>query len=232
MRPKISIIIPVLNEEKYIGKLLQYLLDQTSIERLQEIIVVDGGSEDGTVEVVSTFEGVLCISAPKGRAKQLNAGGRIAKGSILYFLHADTFPPLGFEQKILLEASKGAAGCFRLKFEHPNHYLLWMASWFTQFKSRFFRGGDQSLFISQKDFNDLGGFDETYIIYEDVEFVNRIGQAIPFTILNDYVVTSERRFTKNGTWKLLYNFFIIHLKKIFGASPEELHNYYVNHIRD
>ena len=122
-------------------------------------------------------------------------------------------------------------GCFRLKFEAPDHFLLKIAPWFTQFNLPLFRGGDQSLFITKKEFEVLQGFNEEYVIYEDVEFINRINKNYNFKIINDYVVTSERKFKKNGTWKLYFYFLMIHVKYWWGATPGDLFKYYKDHIQ-
>ncbi len=232
MENKLSIIIPVFNEEGRIGKLLSYLLTNASEENVTEIIVVDGGSTDKSKEIVSRFEKVTLLNAPKGRARQMNFGAQYAKGDILYFLHADTFPPSNFDEQIILEVKRHNAGCFRLKFDQPNHFLLKIAPWFTQLHSRLFRGGDQSLFIAKKDFESLNGYDERYTIYEDVEFINRIYKRFSFEIINDYVVTSERKFNKNGTWNLYIHFLVIHTMYWLGASPESLYEYYLKNIRE
>ena len=92
----ISIVIPVLNEASSIEKLLQHLVENVTPKNLAEITVVDGGSTDGTQQLIKNFEvkpeiGIQLISSEKGRGKQLNAGAKNATGSILYFLHADSF---------------------------------------------------------------------------------------------------------------------------------------------
>lgn len=90
----ISIIIPVLNEAATIDELLIHLIDHASLEHISEIIVVDGGSTDDTVEIIKNLDlNIHLINAPRGRAKQMNAGAAVARGNILYFLHADSFPP-------------------------------------------------------------------------------------------------------------------------------------------
>ncbi|MFT6127792.1 MAG: glycosyltransferase involved in cell wall biosynthesis, partial [Flavobacteriaceae bacterium] len=94
---KISIIIPILNEANNIVSLLQYLIDNSSKKNVSEIIVVDGGSVDQSLQIASTFsekhENIVVISSEKGRAKQMNFGSLKATGTIFYFLHADSFPP-------------------------------------------------------------------------------------------------------------------------------------------
>ena len=102
---------------------------------------------------------IISISSQKGRAKQMNKGAKKATGTILYFLHADSFPPQNFDSLIISEVQKGnLAGCFCMKFDHP-HWWLRLAGWLTQFKSKACRGGDQSQFITRKLFNDIGGYD-------------------------------------------------------------------------
>ena len=231
MKHTISVIIPVLNEAAFIGRLLEHLAVHSSAEHIEEIIVVDGGSTDGSQAVVAAFDQVRLLDGPKGRARQLNVGAQSARGSILYFLHADSFPPPQFDRKIIRAVERSCAGCFRLAFQNPKHFLLKIAGWFTQFHSSFFRGGDQSLFIIKKEFEVLEGYDERYVVFEDVELIERIYQRCEFAILNDYIVTSARRFTENGVWQLYFHFLVVHLKQRWGASPEELHQYYLRNIR-
>lgn len=231
MSDKLSIIIPVINEAAYIGRLLRWITDHASKENIAEILLVDGGSTDSSLEIIATFKNVILLNSPKGRAKQLNYGASQAKGDILYFLHADSFPPSNFDEQIIQAVRKGNTGSFRLKFEHPNHFLLKIAPWFTQFNYQLFRGGDQSLFITKQQFESLGGFDERYIIFEDIELIQRIYRQFPFIVIDDYVTTSERKFMKNGTWYLYYHFFMIHVKSWLGATPEDLFRYYSKNIQ-
>jgi rSAM/selenodomain-associated transferase 2 len=231
----ISIIIPVLNEAETIITLLDYISENSSKQHISEILVIDGGSEDKTKELVDVFaEGselnIRLIASEKGRAKQMNTGARIAKGSVLYFLHADSFPPKDFDDLILSEIRKGnIAGCFRMKFDN-NHPLLKFSQWFTQFNMKYFRGGDQSLFISSELFEKLQGYNEHYFIYEDCEFINRLYDDHNFTIIPHYILTSARKYDEIGTWKLQFHFMMIHLKNSFGASADKLHQYYNRHI--
>lgn len=237
---KISIIIPILNEAKTIGDLLNYLIENSSKENIADIIVVDGGSNDGSQDIISsTFQSFsnfpkeknyALVETSKGRAKQMNIGSEFATGNILYFLHADSFPPKHFDQDIINEVGKSnLAGCFRMQFDH-NHWWLRLASWLTQFRWRACRGGDQSLFITKKLFEDIGRYDENYMIYEDNILINELYKRREFVVINKKLKTSARRYEKNGIWKLQYHFWTIYLKKWFGASPEELYSYYKKHI--
>ena len=233
---KISIIIPIFNESENIGNLLSHLIDNSNPKNIQEILVVDGGSTDGSQEIVNNFIKtknllhLILINSPKGRAKQMNAGAEKATGEILYFLHADSYPPKNYDQLIINETKKGfLAGCFRMRFD-SNHPLLKFSQWFTRFNYKACRGGDQSLYILKCVFTELKGYNENYIIYEDCELINRVYDTVPFKVIPEIITTSSRRYNINGTWKLQYHFTIIHLKKWLGASPEKLSSYYLKNI--
>nr|WP_321221928.1 glycosyltransferase family 2 protein [uncultured Psychroserpens sp.] len=258
----ISIVVPILNEANSIGELIEHLLDNSSSKNVSQIIVVDGGSTDGSQDIVTQLmsqntvtqeetynvnsdtlildkvskaktkhkTAIRLISSEKGRAKQLNKGARNAFGDILYFLHADSFPPKNFDKLIISEVQKGnKAGCFRMQFD-SNHWWLRLASWLTQFSWRACRGGDQSQFITRELFDDIGGYDENYIIYEDNILINELFARKQFVVINKKLKTSARLYRRHGVWKLQYHFWTIYVKKWFGASADELLAYYKKHI--
>ena len=231
---KISIIIPILNESKTIVSLLQYLIINSSSTNISEIIVVDGGSKDESFKLVSDFnllnDKVILMSSERGRATQMNLGKQKATGTILYFLHADSFPPNGFDQLIINEVKKGnLAGCFKMKFNH-HHWWLKLASWLTKFKWRACRGGDQSQYITKELFKEIGGFNEHYMIYEDNLLINELYKRNLFKVIQKSIVTSARLYERKGIWTLQYHFFTIYLKRWMGASAEDIYNYYKKHI--
>lgn len=231
----ISIIVPVLNEADGIVEFLAHITDSATSSKISEVIIVDGGSSDGTPRLVNEYAStsrleIKLIDSEKGRARQMNKGAQIARGGVLYFLHADSFPPKGYDTAILAETQNGnPAGCFRMRFDRP-HPVLKISQWFTRFNFKFCRGGDQSLFVNKEIFDTLSGYDESYTIYEDCELINRIYDHYSFVVINNVVTTSARKYIKNGTMKLQYHFTVIHLKKIMGASPENLSNYYHRNI--
>ena len=107
----ISIIIPVINEAGTIVSLLDYISKNSSLKNISEVIVVDGGSQDKTCQIIDLYAknstiNIRLISSEKGRARQMNTGARSATGSILYFLHADSFPPNNFDDSIVSEIKK------------------------------------------------------------------------------------------------------------------------------
>lgn len=242
----LSIIIPVLNESESVNRLLDHLINNLSGEIDTEILFVDGGSTDGTQEIILNFShtfarpvrflkpdrcfSIQIINSEKGRAKQMNIGTQNAKGEILYFLHADSFPPKNFDKYILKEIVNGnPAGCFRMKFD-SDHLWLGLAGWLTQFNLKGFRGGDQSQFITKSLFDEIGGFDENYIIYEDNILIGELYKRNKFVVIPHSLCTSARRYEHHGVWNLQYHFWMIHLKNRLGADAGELYDYYSKQI--
>jgi len=238
MKPSISIVIPVLNESSTILELLEHLETQAySSSNIAEIIVVDGGSTDNTLTKAKTFSQnnrttkTITLTSQKGRAIQMNTGAAQATGSILYFLHADSYPPQDYDRLIIEQVTDGnPAGCFKMKFD-SKHWWLRLAGWLTQFRWRACRGGDQSQFITKDLFNVLGGYDERYIIYEDNDLINKLYERRKFVVIQEeWLTTSARRYNENGVWKLQYYFWSIYVRKWMGANPEDLHHFYTKKV--
>jgi len=232
----ISIVIPVLNEAENLPFLLKHLSKTAADLNKLEIIVVDGGSTDNTVSVAKHIQAEsLCkihiVSSERGRAKQMNAGAAKATAPILYFLHADSFPPKDFDKYISNQVAQGnPAGCFKMRFD-SEHWWLRLASWLTKFSWRACRGGDQSQFITRELFDEIGGFDERYIIYEDNILINELYARNTFVVIQHPIRSSARMYEKYGVWYVQYHFWAIYVKKWFGASAEELLAYYARHLK-
>jgi glycosyltransferase involved in cell wall biosynthesis len=147
-RLQLNIIIPTYNECENVTALIKYLQSNTS-NHLIEIIVSDGQSTDNTVEVTTAAGAKVVISSSKGRAAQMNYGGSLAQADVLYFVHADSFPPRDFIDNITEQIKMGIhIGCFRLKFDLSNWFLN-INCWFTRFDVNAFRFGDQSLYVTK-----------------------------------------------------------------------------------
>jgi len=160
----------------------------------------------------------------------MNFGAKNTKEEVLYFLHADSFPPKHFDELILNEINNGhQAGCFRMQFDHK-HWWLRLVSWLTQFNWKVCRGGDQSLFITKSLFEEIGGYDERFTIYEDNILTNNLYACRQFVVINKKLRTSARMYKKHGLWKVQYYYLRIHLKKWLGASPDDLYAYYKKHL--
>ncbi|MGB8247703.1 MAG: glycosyltransferase family 2 protein [Chlorobiaceae bacterium] len=220
----ISIVIPTYNEEAGIARTLETLLAVTAKYGDMEIIVCDAGN-DRTAEIVSGFPVVLC-RPEKGRARQMNAGAALARHDLLYFLHADTLPPESFVDDILEAVRSGKkAGCFQMQFDDP-HPIMALFGWFTRVPLPICRGGDQSLFITRELFLSIGGFDPDMQVMEDIDIIRRIEGRSAFHILDSHVVTSARKYHRNGMLRLQAIFGAIHLMYALGADQESIVRYY------
>jgi hypothetical protein len=227
----VSVIIPVYNEQAIVLPQLQKIKERCGDENT-EIIVVDGGSTDKTLIEVKKAGVNWCISPGRGRALQMNFGAKNAKGNVLYFLHIDTLPPKNFDLIILKSIHKGnTCGCFRMKFDSESKFLSFWA-YFTRFNYYICRGGDQSMFITKSLFWQLGGFDTSKLIAEDMDFLKKIYRyKHSFTILPFTVVTSARKYEQVGKWRLQYIFARIHFMLLLGFSQQEIIAFYQQKIK-
>jgi rSAM/selenodomain-associated transferase 2 len=186
---KLSIIIPVLDEERRIGERLTELRDCV------DIIVVDGGSRDRTVERARAFPGVRVEKAPRGRASQMNHGARLASGDVLLFLHADvSLPPdaVTHIERALADA-RTVAGAFRTWHVADGRSAPWLH--LADLRSRYsgLPYGDQALFVRREAFWKAGGFPEQPLM-EDLELSLRLRRLGPIAIVPASVRVSGRRF--------------------------------------
>jgi rSAM/selenodomain-associated transferase 2 len=193
---RLSIIIPTYCEAGNIGALLHYL-KQNSPQ--SEIIVVDANSPDNTAAVANAA-GARVINSPiSGRARQMNLGAANASHEVLYFVHADTLPPQGFEQAIANALKRGVQmGCFRYRFQSDS-WILRINSWFTRFYFMWCQGGDKTFFISKSDFQALGAYDERYVVMEEYDFLRRALPLLKFEILPENALVSARKY-RNNSW--------------------------------
>lgn len=219
---KISVIIPALNEADNIRE----TLDCLKTASVHEIIVVDGGSTDGTVAVVSPYARVL--NSPKGRAAQMNMGAASATGDILLFLHADsvlTKDSFHYVEKTM-KSSDIVGGGFKLSF--PNNSLMFRmiacgSNWRAKLCSIFF--GDQAIFVRRKTFFEIGGYPDIPIM-EDWELCRKLKAKGKLVQLPFPVLTSPRRWQKHGIWKTILLMHKLKLMYILGASPQNLKKHY------
>ncbi len=217
----ISIVIPACNEAVHIKKLIDYLQLHSKGNPL-EIIVADGGSQDETVQL-ATQAGAIAITSPqKGRAVQMNFGASLARGDILYFVHADTYPPTSFVSDIEIAIAKGYHfGRYQTRFDSPHPFLKFNA-FFTRFDWTICYGGDQTLFVTRKLFETAGGFDPAMQIMEDYDLVARLKKMGRYKIFSKCSLVSARKYETNSWLKVqVANKTIVRMYQK-GASQQEM----------
>ena len=202
---KISVVIPTLNEESHIEKTLQSVMKQ---EGDYEVCVVDSGSTDDTVAIAKRYACV--INSKRGRAVQMNAGAKLCAGGVLLFLHADTLlPDNAFrEMRKRMQDDTVAGGSFYIAFDAEN-FILRGVSFITRFNFRLFHFGDQGIFVRRDVFQKLHGYKEMPIM-EDYEFYKRLGKQGKVILIRMPVISSARRFVREGVLRqLLINKFVV-----------------------
>lgn len=223
MNPIISIIIPTVNEEQTLPRTLTPL----KLCSQCEVLVVDGGSNDGTIAIANA-SGCRTISGPRGRALQMNLGVEESKGELLLFLHADTLLPDHFLTQITrtLGIFNAAAGAFSLGFDNRRRSMA-IISWGANLRSRLFSlpYGDQGLFTSRKNFLAVGGFPEMEIM-EDFVFIRKMRRLGRIITLRDQVITSARRWENTGVLKTTFINQLIIAGYHLGIPPATLAGYY------
>lgn len=218
----IGIVIPVFNEGKVLPEALGHL---RKVVGTADVLIVDGGSADGTVAAASACFRTIGSGQPN-RGAQMNLGAREVGGEVLLFLHADSRLPESFEAQVraALLDPRVAAGCFRLAFDAKSP-LLNFYSWCTRFTGRFLHFGDQAFFVRRKVFEVMGGFRNLEFL-EDVDFLRRLRRHGKFAVVPAEIVTSARRFLRFGVVRQqLLNIVIVLLFEL-GVSARRLARFY------
>jgi rSAM/selenodomain-associated transferase 2 len=220
---KISIIVPVLDEEKQLATTLEGLVALAPYE----ILVVDGGSSDRSCEVAGRF-GVHVIAAGRGRARQMNRGAAQATGEVLLFLHADTrLPASAFaEIRDAFTNADCVGGRFDVELE-GDHWMLPVVARMISERSRLTKvaTGDQALFVRRGVFEQMGGFPDIPLM-EDIAFCRRLKLMGQVACLRSRVVTSGRRWEIDGIWRTIFRMWALKLLYLGGVSPARLKQYY------
>lgn len=199
---KLSVIVPVLNELASLPGLCDHLMLLS--RQGAEVIVVDGGSEDDSADLIECM-GFQLIRAPRGRALQMNVGAAAASGDVLLFLHADTrLPPSALQLVDGQVRSALAWGRFDVVIE-GRPAMLKVIAWLMNRRSRItgIATGDQALFMTRAAFDAVGGFPQQPLM-EDIEISCRLRRLVPPICLTDRVHTSGRRWEERGLWRTIF----------------------------
>jgi rSAM/selenodomain-associated transferase 2 len=219
----VSVIVPVLNEEGGIGETLR----RARQPGVREIIVVDGGSMDETRAVAQPLADRV-LSAPRGRAAQMNAGAERANGDILLFLHADTLVPAGFAEAVAAACTTPAVVGGRFDVDlTPSTPLLRLTGELMNWRSRLSRiaTGDQAMFVRRDVFERLGGYANIPLM-EDVDLSRRLKGAGRIACLRQRVTTSARRWHAHGAVKTILLMWKLRALYCCGVSPVRLRRLY------
>jgi rSAM/selenodomain-associated transferase 2 len=205
----ISIIVPVLNEAASIERFLKRLAQRAGDA---ELIVVDGGSSDGTVDLTRNHCD-RCLDTPPGRALQMNAGARTASGDAFWFVHADCEVPVGCLEQIsnALRQPDIVGGFFRIRI--PNrHFVYRLTDSFAHYAGLLLRMrfGDHGFFCRRTAFEKIGGFPELPLM-EDAEFFRKLRRLGRIAIISSRLVSSSRRYEQVGPWRLTFTYGLIAL---------------------
>ena len=219
---KLSIVIPALNEAPAIGATLASLAPLRA--RGHEVIVADGGSEDGTRELANPLADRV-IAAPRGRARQMNAGAAVATGDALLFLHADTRLPPRADETVKAALERRTWGRFDVAIEGYSP-LLPVVAFFMNARSRLtgIATGDQAIFVRRAAFP---GFPDIALM-EDIAFSKTMKQLSPPACLREKAVTSGRLWEQHGVLRTMLLMWRLRLAYFLGAAPDELARRYVN----
>jgi rSAM/selenodomain-associated transferase 2 len=223
----VSVIIPVYREAEHIEATIRSL-DSAAHDVPHEVIVVDGDPAGGTIASLPEC-GVNKLTAPKGRARQMNAGAVRAAGDILLFLHADTLLPSGALRKIIrvMEDPRYVGGAFALGFQ-ARGWVYAVTGMCASLKHRLTRVpyGDQAIFMRKDYFESLGGYPEIPLM-EDVELMKRVKRrGGRIVLLPDAVATSARRWEADGILYTMVRNWTLQALYLFGVPAERLVRYY------
>lgn len=213
----LTIIVPMLNEAAGIAEALRALRELDA-----ELIAVDGGSSDQTVDCATPHADLL-LEAARGRARQMNAGAAAAHGDILLFLHADTRLPPAADQIIKQSIANGATwGRFDVEITGNSAWFPVIAG-LMNWRSRLtgIATGDQGIFVKRSAFEQIGGFPDIPLM-EDIVLAQRLKQLGRPACLREKVSTAGRRWEKHGILRTIFSMWWLRLRFFCGADPQQL----------
>ncbi len=221
----LTVVVPVLDDAGHLATLLSNL-DVTCPGA--EVIVVDGGSRDGSPGVASRHPGVRLVSSGRGRGLQMNAGAARARGDVLLFVHADTILPPGTFEAVrrALADPRSAYGRFDVRFDSARPVLRVIAA-LMNLRSRLtgICTGDQAIFARRASFEALGGYREIALM-EDVDLTRRLKRLGRLAALRLRVTTSARKWEREGVARTVVLMWTLRALFACGVGPDRLHRWY------
>ena len=222
---RISVIIPTLNEEKSIARTVAALRSL----KIDELLIVDGGSTDRTIEICNGLEADV-LSSTRGRSAQMNLGAKQATGDVLLFLHADTrLPPSALDDiRAAMNDRRCPGGRFDVKLD-GDHWMLKIIGAMISLRSRVTKiaTGDQAIFVRRDVFEAIGGYPEIPLM-EDVAFSRALRRMGRVACLHSRVITSARRWEAEGVWRTILKMWTLKSLYLLGVSPFRLKRYYAD----
>jgi rSAM/selenodomain-associated transferase 2 len=221
--PTLSIVMPLLNEAARIVEALEAL---ATLRRCgAEVIVVDGGSNDGTADLATPLADRVIVS-PRGRARQMNAGAVVAQGRMLLFLHADTRLPADADTLVERALARHRWGRFDVILEGRSVWLRVIAA-MMNLRSRLtgIATGDQAIFVTPAAFAAAGAYPDQPLM-EDIELSKRLKHLGPPACLRARVTTSARRWEKDGVWRTILLMWRLRFDYWRGVPAVKLHAWY------
>jgi rSAM/selenodomain-associated transferase 2 len=192
------------------------------------MILIDGGSDDGTMQVAVRFPDLRALAGPRGRARQMNAGAREARGDVILFLHADTRLPDGALEAVsaALDDQRVIAGRFDVCFDSPR-LVFRMIAFFMNLRSRLsgISTGDQAIFVRRSVFESIGGYPDIPLM-EDIELCRRLKRHGRLAALRPRVTASARKWEREGALRTMALMWALRFLYMVGVPPARLHRWY------
>jgi rSAM/selenodomain-associated transferase 2 len=220
---RVSVIVPVLNEADTLAESLTRL--RTALADDDELIVVDGGSVDHSIDIARQLADTV-LTSDQGRSFQMNAGAVCARGVWLWFIHADTVLNARHREALGSLVSRTLWGRFDVRLSQPRplfRVIAFMMNWRSRLTG--IATGDQALFVRRDVFREQGGFPEQPLM-EDIALSRRLRALARPACLRPPVITSSRRWERHGAWRTIWLMWSLRFRYWRGASPDALHRDY------